>query len=197
MSQVFSKQSRYRGVPDVTVVDARGRTVFAKDFRSSPDVIGSFAHTVDAGDRLDHLASRYYGRPLQFWRICDANPAPLSPLALLGQEAWVTTRFPVTVPAGDPPWSDALRDLTAAVGVDDVVVVEQITLERQRRSVGSDEVTVTAERISHALVVTYNMANLDATTVAALIGRSGLIVGPPTEEGQVGRTIVVPVAVGG
>jgi nucleoid-associated protein YgaU len=32
-------------------------------------------HRVVAGDRLDLLAARYFGDPLQFWRIADANPA--------------------------------------------------------------------------------------------------------------------------
>jgi nucleoid-associated protein YgaU len=30
-------------------------------------------HRVVAGDRLDLLAARYFGDPLQFWRIADAN----------------------------------------------------------------------------------------------------------------------------
>lgn len=33
-------------------------------------------HRVVAGDRLDLLAARYFGDPLQYWRIADANPAP-------------------------------------------------------------------------------------------------------------------------
>ncbi len=32
-------------------------------------------HTVVAGERIDHLADRYYGDPLKFWLICDANDA--------------------------------------------------------------------------------------------------------------------------
>lgn len=32
-------------------------------------------HTVVAGERIDHLADRYYGDPLKFWLICDANAA--------------------------------------------------------------------------------------------------------------------------
>ena len=39
-------------------------------------------HRVVAGDRLDLLAARYFGDPLQYWRIADANPAP-SPDELL------------------------------------------------------------------------------------------------------------------
>lgn len=32
-------------------------------------------HTVIVGERIDHLAQRYYGDPLKFWLICDANEA--------------------------------------------------------------------------------------------------------------------------
>lgn len=39
-------------------------------------------HRVAAGDRLDLLAQRYFGDPLQSWRIADANGA-LAPEDLL------------------------------------------------------------------------------------------------------------------
>ena len=42
---------------------------------------------MNAGDRLDQLAYKYYGQPLQWWHICDANPDFLSPLAPLGRGA--------------------------------------------------------------------------------------------------------------
>lgn len=32
-------------------------------------------HRVVEGERLDQLAQRYYGDPLLFWLICDANDA--------------------------------------------------------------------------------------------------------------------------
>ncbi|MES2639548.1 MAG: hypothetical protein V4850_08680 [Myxococcota bacterium] len=32
-------------------------------------------HTVAAGERLDLIAQRWYGDPLQSWRILDANEA--------------------------------------------------------------------------------------------------------------------------
>lgn len=31
-------------------------------------------HVVNAGERPDHLAQRYFGDPDQWWRIADANP---------------------------------------------------------------------------------------------------------------------------
>jgi nucleoid-associated protein YgaU len=39
-------------------------------------------HRVMAGDRLDLLATRYFGDPLQYWRIVDANPT-IAPESLL------------------------------------------------------------------------------------------------------------------
>ena len=191
---MLSKQSRYRRVPDVTVTDARGRLVSAKDIRPLPDVAGTYLHTVNAGDRLDQLASTYYGQPLQYWRICDANPVFLSPLALLGQDALVTTRFPVTAPDGDPPWSAVLAALSARTGVDGVTVVEDVTQEQQRRMVDGTDVTVTTERFTRAVVVTYNRVNVDAVALAAVIAQAGFAVGPPSDDGQVGRPIVVPAA---
>ena len=32
-------------------------------------------HTVAPGERLDLIAARYLGDPLQFWRLCDASGA--------------------------------------------------------------------------------------------------------------------------
>lgn len=194
---MFSKQSRYRRVPDVTVPDARGRLVFSKDIRLLPEVTGTYRHTVEAGDRLDQLAWTYYGQPLQYWRICDANPVSLSPLALVGQEVLVTTRFPVTSPADDLPWAALLTALSATVGVDDVAIVEKTTLEQQLRTVGDEEVTVTAERFARAVVITHNRVNVDAAALAAVIAGVGFRVGPPVDAGPIGQPIVVPpVAVG-
>jgi hypothetical protein len=181
---VFGRQSRYRDVPDVTVPTARGRLVLAKDTRPLPDVTGTFRHTVSANDRLDQLAWTYYGQPLQFWRICDGNPDFLSPLALIGQEAVVTTRFPVTSPDDDPPWSAVLRELADTVGVDAVTVADQ------------EFVTGHGVRVERALVVTYNRFNTDLGALADVIADAGFAVGQPLEGGQLGQPIVIPTAAG-
>jgi hypothetical protein len=194
---VFSKQSRYRRVPDITALDARGRLLFAKDIRTLPDVTGTYQHTVDAGDRLDTLAATYYGQPVQYWRICDANPEFLSPLAMLGQDALATIRVPVTPPPGDPPWAALLRDLAGTVGVDDVLVIQEVTLEQQRRTVGTQAVTVTVERLAPAVIIRHNSINVDAVALAKVIGEAGFSAGPPADAGQVGQPIIIPVAVGG
>ena len=49
-------------------------------FASAPEA--ALRHRVDASDRLDLLATRYFGDPLQYWRIVDANPT-VAPESLL------------------------------------------------------------------------------------------------------------------
>lgn len=198
MSAVFSKLSRYRKVPDVAVPDARGRVVTAKGIRPLPEVTGSFAHTVDAGDRLDQLAYLYYGQPLQYWHICDANPRFLSPLALLDQEPVVTTRFPLTAPAGDPPWAALLAALSATVGVQDVAVVEDMGLVPQQVvAVNGEVVTWYQDRPARAVQVRHNRLNIATEALADRIRAAGFQVRAPAEVGQLGQQIVIPVAVSG
>jgi hypothetical protein len=175
---VFSKQSRYRQVPDIAVPDARGRVLAAKDIRALPDVTGTFRHRVDSGDRLDQLSYSYYGNPLQYWHICDANPQFLSPLALLDQDPVTTTRFPVTTEAADPPWAAVLSALSATIGV------EQATVEQAAGSI-------------EALRVTYNRLTVDADALSAVIGAAGFTVGQHANIGQLGQQIVIPSAVSG
>ncbi|MGI5400826.1 LysM peptidoglycan-binding domain-containing protein [Streptomyces sp. CA-135486] len=45
-------------------------------------------HTVNSGERLDHLGQRYFGDPGQWWQIADANPVldPRELTAEPGQE---------------------------------------------------------------------------------------------------------------
>jgi hypothetical protein len=193
---VFDRQSRYRDVPDVTVPDARGRLVLAKDLRETPPVTGTFRHVVTAGDRLDQLAWTYYGRPAQYWRICDANPDFLSPLALVGQEAIGTVRIPVSVP-GDPPWAGLLAELTATPGVDRVLVADDTRLVRQERTEGGRKITVTVAEPDRAVVITYHRARIGTTELIAVLRAAGFVAGAPVDAGQAGRSIVVPVAAGG
>src|ERR1700736_919019 len=156
---MFSKISRYRKAADVTAPDSHGCTLAAKDLRLVPDVSGTFRHTVDAGDRLDQLAYKYYSQPTQWWNICDANPEFLFPLALLGKDAIVTTRFPVTVP-GPPPWAALYRTVREMLGVEDVQISEGIQLVAQQVTVGGQTITASVEQFSRAVLVTYNRLNV-------------------------------------
>ncbi|MEV6871433.1 hypothetical protein [Amycolatopsis sp. NPDC051128] len=194
---VFTKLSRYRQVPDIAVPDAKGRVLAAKDIRPLPEVTGTFQHTVDSGDRLDQLAYSYYSEPLQFWHICDANPDFLSPLALLGKEPVTTTRFPVSVAAGDPPWGAALRALSTTVGVEQASAEEDFELVRQQQSVGGHPVTVVVKRFDRAVVVTYNRLTVGVSALSAVITAAGFVLGAPVERGRLGSGIVIPPAVSG
>lgn len=193
---MFSRQSRYRDVPDVTVPDARGRMVLAKDLRTTPVVTGTYRHTVTAGDRLDMLAWQYYGRPLQFWRICDANPDVLSPLALVGQETIDAVRVPVTV-SGDPPWAKLVAALIATAGVDDVLVDDGTRLARRQRTEGGTTFTLTVTEPDRAVVITFHRARIVVTDLITVIQGAGFTTGAPSDAGLTGRTIVIPVAAGG
>jgi hypothetical protein len=98
-SSAFPPTSRYNGVPTATTTTADGRTVTYVTRREVPQP-ASFATlqtiTVRDGDRLDRLAAQYFGDPLAFWRICDANGA-VWPETLTGT-AGLSLR--VTLPAG-------------------------------------------------------------------------------------------------
>lgn len=190
---MFSKISRYRKVPDVTTLDVKGRVLTTKDLRLLPQVTGTFRHTVQAGDRLDHLAYKYYGQPLKWWRICDANPEFLSPQALLGQEAIVTTRFPLTVPGGGaPPWAALFRELRGVLGVEDVRVTEDVEIVPQEQVISGQTVTVFVDRYRREVRVTYNRLNVTAETLADRIKAAGLAVGEHVDIGQLGQEIVIP-----
>ena len=41
--------------------------------RLIPETRSLVAHLVSKGERLDHLAYRYFRDPELFWRLCDAN----------------------------------------------------------------------------------------------------------------------------
>jgi hypothetical protein len=189
---MFSPISRYRKLPDVVTTDAKGRTLASKALRLLPSVSGTFQHTVEDGDRLDHVAFKYYQQPTKWWRISDANPAFLSPQALLGKEPLVTDRFPVTFTGLQPPWAALTSSLHAQVGIDRVTIVETVQLVPALRPVRNQTVTVQAEQFAWAVVVTYNALNITATTIRSLITAAGFGVGQPERATRVGQPITIP-----
>jgi hypothetical protein len=190
---VFSKISRYRKLPDVVAVDAQDRLLESKSLRLLPEVTGVFLHTVEAADRLDHLAYKYYKQPRKWWRICDANPEFPSPQALLGKEPIVTTRFPLTFTGGgQPPWAELLRKLGQRVGVEDVKLADEIRLLAQEQTIGGETVTVNVERYERAVIVTYNQMNVSTGDLADVIAAVGFGMTQPETIGRVGKKIVIP-----
>jgi hypothetical protein len=189
---MFSRISRYRTLPDIVTTDAGGRTLVSKTLRPLPQTPGTFRHTVEDADRLDHLAYKYYQQPLKWWRLSDANPEFPSPQALLGKEPIVTDRFPLEFEGAQPPWATLVGNLTQLVGVEEVEVLEEIHLVPKAQTVGGQSVTVQVEQFERALLVTYNQLNISARDLTDIIKASGFAVRPPERIGRVGRQIIIP-----
>jgi len=191
---MFSKISRYRKLPDEVTTDVQGRAQQSKTLRLLPEVSGDFRHTVEQVDRLDHLAYKYYKQPRKWWRICDANPAFLSPQALLGVEPIVTDRFPLTLDdeADQPPWAELRQQLLAKVGVIDVQMVEEAQLVPTVRTVDSQQVTVYADDYTRAVIITYNRVNVSAETLGDVITATGFGTSQAQRIGRVGKQVIIP-----
>jgi hypothetical protein len=72
---MFFKGSRYEPVGTDSIVDGSGREIRYKKVRFIPETPALLKHAVVQGERLDHIAHRYYRDPELFWRIADANRA--------------------------------------------------------------------------------------------------------------------------
>lgn len=110
---MFSKNSRYRNLPESSPVDARGERPLAKELRRIPRPAGRFLYTVRDADRLDLLAFKYYGYPTKWWQICDANPEQPFPLDLLDTRPFVSERFLLGHATFETHFDDLLKDLKA------------------------------------------------------------------------------------
>ena len=172
--------------------DALGRVVMSKDIRPLPEVTGNFRHTVSAIDRLDQLAHKYYREPVEYWHICDANPDHLSPLALLDHEPVTTTQFPIAL-KHPPSWAALLRALAGVVGVERVVVVEDVELRPMRLLVDGRPIPLAEEHASRAVQITYNRISVTAEALADQIRALDFqMEGFPSHIGQLGQQIVIP-----
>jgi nucleoid-associated protein YgaU len=79
-SVAFPTDSRYYNSRTVsyTAPNAQVITYLAQRLLPQPgpaNYSNVATHTVRSGDRLDLLAAKYYGDPLMYWLICDANSA--------------------------------------------------------------------------------------------------------------------------
>lgn len=70
---MIDKSSRYARTGTYAAEDASGEVVEALELRAIPKIQGVFFHTPREGERLDHLAQRYFRDPKRFWKICDAS----------------------------------------------------------------------------------------------------------------------------
>jgi hypothetical protein len=79
----FPPSSRYAGL-EIAKLGSDGESVVyvRRRFVPQPEVFSvAGEHRVVRGERLDHIAARFFGDPELFWRLCDANRA-LRPEAL-------------------------------------------------------------------------------------------------------------------
>lgn len=101
----FPPNSRYHGIGTAVHTRPDGEKVayLQRRFVPGPERFADVAeHRVVQGERLDHLAARYYGDPELFWRLADANGA-LRPDELEAEG----TRVRITLPEGIPGGSGA------------------------------------------------------------------------------------------
>ena len=100
----YDTSSRYYGlaVLEFTTPDGTVLRYVQRRFIPRVSLFTTLAlHKVQQGDRIDVLAARYLGDPLQYWRVCDANLAvrPSDPLDL-GKS--VSIPGPALLPGGLP-----------------------------------------------------------------------------------------------
>lgn len=84
---MFDHTSRYYAIETATMKLPDGRTVAYKRRRFLPQgqELPLLVETaVNQGERVDNLAQRTLGDPLQYWRICDANDA-MNPLEITAE----------------------------------------------------------------------------------------------------------------
>jgi hypothetical protein len=192
---MFTADSRYRNVPDITAPDPNGRVLVAKDIRPLPVIIATFRHVVTHNDRLDEVATRYYGRPPLWWQVCDANPEVLSPLDLLSGGPVRVTEIPLTLPsghAGAPPWAQLTRALLAVTGVEAVRIRDEVELVPEPRTQGGRSVLVVLERPLRAVLVTHSLVAAPPASLVTAVRTTPFLPGPVAEVERVGQEILIP-----
>ncbi len=128
---MFSKRSRYYKLNNVVTTDKEGFVWESKALRTLPEVGSRFQHTLESGDRLDHLAYKYYRQSLHWWRICDANPEYLSPRELLGQDLQRLVEFTIRWSGYNAPWHSLYHELVSLIGVNEVIKGTQSFIESE------------------------------------------------------------------
>lgn len=91
---MINKKSRYIKTKTIELQDSNGEIQTLIELRETPDPGGFFYMTPKMGERIDHVAHRYYRDPTKFWRISDASDE-LDPFDV------VVPGYPVLIPPND------------------------------------------------------------------------------------------------
>ena len=75
---MFTTDSRYATAPTYTVTLPGGRVVAAVKIPAPRTATIAGYYPRPASERLDLVAVRFLNAPTGFWRLCDANNAPLA-----------------------------------------------------------------------------------------------------------------------
>lgn len=191
---MFFKNSRYGKESFSVTLDAGGRKLKSVNLRATPAVDGTFLHTVEDGDRLDHLAYKYYKAPEKWWRIVDADQEHFFPLDLLSTGVICSMRIPLVFSDDEsaPPWSDLARQLSDMVGVCDFRFEENVRLVEDMHEIEGEMISIGVEYYERALLVQYNSLNLEEDDLTAIVTSSGFEAGAAQTLGRAGKKIVIP-----
>lgn len=98
---LFPPSSRYYNTETTKLETPDGReiTYLKRRFLPHPENLSLLQeHVVTQGDRLDIITVAYFGDPLQFWKIGDANQS-MNPADLTAE---IGKRLCITLPEGVP-----------------------------------------------------------------------------------------------
>ncbi|MBI5559222.1 MAG: hypothetical protein HY885_16485 [Deltaproteobacteria bacterium] len=190
---MFFKNSRYQKLPSAVTLDGRGNRFKSVSPRPAPESAGTFLHTLRDGDRLDHLAYKYYKAPKKWWRIMDANPDFLSPLDLLGTGVVKSVRIALQYDdeAGEPPWSQLAARLAALIGVDSFRLAENVRLSEATQSAQGETIPVATQSHERSVLVNYNSLTITVNELTAAVNAAGFTAGRAESIGRTGRRIII------
>lgn len=192
---MFLKNSRYYDLDDIVTPDSNGIKHKSKMIRRIPRVDGKFEHNIEAGDRLDLLANRYYRKPLRWWRICDANSDIFSPIEMLGDGVMATIRLYIdSLTDVTPfPWRDVVRPVSQLNGVEQVNVYERVEeLFLEPIVIGSETVNVNKERFKRHVDITFNRNLVTDSEIRNAALTSGVELSDPVNIGRAGKPLTIP-----
>ena len=115
-----SPAGRYEDIEQAEQTDASGRPVryLRRRFLPRAETLAAMIEiAVEEGDRLDLIATRTIGDPVQYWRVADANNAP-------GNPGSTTAALFLRPFAGDLPWAHLDVAGPARASADDAEIVK-------------------------------------------------------------------------